>query len=219
MNSYDFSDNDFSSLTSRQSVRTIATPRVPAMSKTFQYGKLQVILKTGDIADESADVIVNAANEWLENGAGVTGAIFNAASDEFIRASATYGYCPPGHAVLVGNSQPSKLRCKGVIHGVCKPWHASRATHCRVLTAEMYEQCFLIAENATFTTIAFPAMGTGVYSVPVEEAAKMAYKAIDDFINYAGFRSLKEVRFVLFDTTTYHIYKSLFQDWIEQGGN
>lgn len=186
---------------------------LPVLEKTYQVGNLPLIrLLTGNIADMPTDAIVNAANPWLRNGSGVTGSIFSAASDEFVRTSTKIGYVPLGRAVLVGNSLPSKLRCKGVIHGVAPEWQSDRQDHCKVLTREMYEACYEVAEHAGFQSLAYPAMGTGVYNVPLVLAAEMA---IDSLIQYAdtyGFKSLSEIRFVLFSATDFHVYKSVFID-------
>lgn len=182
--------------------------------KTFKFSQLTLNLALGDITDVHADCIVNAANSWLLDGAGVTGAIFSRADKAFRLASEKAGYCPTGRAICLESGVPSWPH---VMHAVGPIWEQRRTGQCRALTAQLYEQIFEIAERRKFKTLAFPSLGTGVYNVPVDMAAEMFFRAMIAFNEAPGFQEVQEISVVLYDLTTYHTYKSIAQDFLDSG--
>ncbi|MBL3216219.1 macro domain-containing protein [Klebsiella pneumoniae] len=134
--------------------------------------KPEVIL--GDITTLDVDVIVNAANPSLLGGGGVDGAIHRAAGPALLAACKQVlqqqGECPPGHAVITiaGN-----LPASAVIHTVGPVWHGGDRMEAQTL-ADAYKNSLQLASANNYRSIAFPAISTGVYGYPKEEAAVLA---------------------------------------------
>lgn len=162
----------------------------------FLNGRVQV--KVGDITKESVDAIVNAANSTLLGGGGVDGAIHRAggraileACREIRRAQYPNGL-PTGDAVLTtGGTLPARY----VIHTV-GPVYGRGGQERAALLAACYRNSLALAAANKLSTIAFPAISTGVYGYPQNEAADVASRAIEQFL--AADRNLQEIRLVFF---------------------
>lgn len=128
----------------------------------------------GDIAALDADAIVNAANSALAPGSGVDGAIRRAAGPDLTRATAALGGCPTGEAVITPGFA---LKAKWVIH-TAAPVYASHSEPevIRLLT-NCYRNALALADWKGIATIAFPALGTGIYGVPMALACPIAVAA------------------------------------------
>ena len=127
-----------------------------------------------DITTLKVDAIVNAANSTLLGGGGVDGAIHRAAGLELVEACRPLGGCSPGHAKLTpGFNLPAKF----VIHTVGPVWHGGNDGEPEVL-ASCYRECVQLALSNNVSTIAFPAISTGVYGYPKPEAAKIAVEIL-----------------------------------------
>ncbi|HWO87577.1 MAG TPA: O-acetyl-ADP-ribose deacetylase [Gemmatimonadales bacterium] len=125
----------------------------------------------GDITKLEVDAIVNAASEELRGGGGVDGAIHRAAGPELLEECRRHPGCPTGEAVLtLGYRLPARY----VIHTVGPVWRGG--THGEPeLLRRAYESVFRVArEHGDIRTIAFPAISTGVYGYPREQAASIA---------------------------------------------
>ncbi len=156
----------------------------------------RVTLALGDLTLEDVDAIVNAANPRLLGGGGVDGAIHRrgrAADPRRVQGDpaddATPTACPPAQAVATTGG---KLRARWVIHTVGPRYfeHDDPAP----LLARCHTEALRVADELGARTVAFPAISTGVYGYPVEEAAPVAVAAV------LGARTrAEEVRFVLFD--------------------
>jgi O-acetyl-ADP-ribose deacetylase len=158
----------------------------------------RVAVKTGDITREDVDAIVNAANATLLGGGGVDGAIHRAAGPEIleacrrIRASEYPDGLPTGKAVITpGGALPARH----VIHTV-GPIYGQHAGGEARLLGDCYRNCIELAARHGLTTIAFPAISTGVYGYPKEEAARVAMAAID--LALEANATVREVRLVFF---------------------
>jgi len=155
----------------------------------------RIVLLQADITTQDADAIVNAANSALRPGGGVDGAITRAAGraaladrERLIRERGTPPL-PTGQAVAtIGGDLPARW----IIH-TAGPIYSGSPDDARLL-ASCYIECLRVADELGAATVAFPAISTGIYGYPLDEAAPIAIEAVRD----ADTR-VREVRFVLFD--------------------
>jgi O-acetyl-ADP-ribose deacetylase len=161
----------------------------------------RIRLDTGDITRLAVDAIVNAANAALLGGGGVDGAIHRAAGPELLAECRLIGGCPPGGARL---TRGYRLLAEHVIHTVGPIWRGGNSGE-RGLLASCYRSCLAIAQDRRFRTIAFPAIATGVYGFPREEAARIATAAA--CAHLANSERIERLIFVCFDDATLAAYR------------
>jgi O-acetyl-ADP-ribose deacetylase (regulator of RNase III) len=154
----------------------------------------------GDITKEAVAAIVNAANSSLLGGGGVDGAIHRAAGPELVQACRLLGGCKTGDAkVTPGFDLPAAW----VIHTVGPVWRGGTEGEPELL-ASCYRRSLECAEEIGAQTLAFPAISTGVYGYPAEDAARVAVATVR---GYEG--PIDLVRLVAFDEATLRNYESL----------
>jgi len=166
--------------------------------------RVLVIAGPGDITREQADAIVNAANSSLLGGGGVDGAIHRAGGPAILQACreivARIGHLPAGQAVA---TPAGRLAAQYVIHTVGPIWSGGKSGEAETL-ASCHREAIRIADELQLASIAFPAISTGAYGYPVEQAAQIAISSAAGALRQAA--HVREVRFVLFDSHTFEHY-------------
>lgn len=163
--------------------------------------KSRISLSSGDITQLKVDAIVNAANASLLGGGGVDGAIHRAAGPELLAECRTIGGCPTGDARL---TRGHRLPASHVIHTVGPRWRDGDHGEADAL-ASCYRSCLAIAQSNRFRDIAFPAIATGVYGFPRQQAAQIAVATTASHLAEHDFP--ERVIFVCFDTATRDAYR------------
>src|SRR3974390_324513 len=130
--------------------------------------KLSVI--KGDITKLGVDAIVNAANSSLLGGGGVDGAIHRAAGPQLLEECSRLGGCETGSAKI---TRGYKLKARHVIHAVGPVWHGGNSDE-ETLLAGCYRTALALAAADALSSIAYPAISTGVYRFPPDLAARIA---------------------------------------------
>ena len=152
----------------------------------------------GDITREAVDAIVNAANPALGRGGGVCGAIFAAAGPGLDEACAALGGCATGDAKATpGFALPARW----IIHAVGPVWEGGAHGEPRAL-ASAYTRSLAVADELGARSMAFPAISTGIYGYPLEEATDIAVATVTDTTT-----AVERVRFVCFDDRTLAAYQ------------
>ncbi len=134
--------------------------------------RLQLI--RADITTLDVDVIVNAANSSLLGGGGVDGAIHRAAGPELLAHCRTLGGARPGEVKL---SPGFRLKAKAIAHAVGPVWRGGAANE-RALLERCYREALRLSVDAGHSSVAFPAISTGVYRFPFDEATRIALKTV-----------------------------------------
>jgi O-acetyl-ADP-ribose deacetylase len=155
----------------------------------------------GDItSQDDVDAIVNAANAELASGGGVAGAIHRAAGPELYEECRPLAPISPGQAVITGgHGLPNRY----VIH-VLGPVYGSDGPEAELLAA-CYRNALEIAEENGVESVAFPAISTGVFGYPVEEATEVALRTVLEHAQ--NLQNVRLVRFVLFGEEDVEVYE------------
>lgn len=150
-------------------------------------------LAKGDITALDVDAIVNAANEHLQLGSGVAGAIRRRGGEAIQEECDRIGHCPVGSAVVTGGGL---LRARWVIHAVGPVWQGGGAGE-EALLASAVASALERAEEVGAKSVALPAIATGVFGFPLERAAAIAIGQARRFA--ASARTVKRILFCLFE--------------------
>ena len=173
------------------------------VSHKFLNGRVEV--RTGDITGLRVDAVVNAANSTLLGGGGVDGAIHKRGGGEILRACKELrDTCyprglPAGEAVL---TTAGKLPARYVIHTVGPVW--GRDQQPDTLLASCYKKSLEIAANHSLGSVAFPAISTGAYGYPKDEAAAIASTAITQALSQAD--AIERVSLVFFSDADLDVF-------------
>lgn len=174
-----------------------------------EYAKFldgRVIVKIGDITKEAVDAIVNAANSTLLGGGGVDGAIHRAGGPEIlrqckeIRRTRYPDGLPAGEAVM---TTAGNMPAKYVIHTVGPVYGSGGKEKARLLAA-CYRNALALAAEKELKTVAFPAISTGVYGYPRDEAARISSAAIAEFLSAPT--TIEELRLLFFSEADAEVF-------------
>jgi O-acetyl-ADP-ribose deacetylase (regulator of RNase III) len=160
---------------------------------------MRLELTQADITTLAVDAIVNAANSSLLGGGGVDGAIHRAAGPELVEHCRTLGGCPTGQAKVTPGF---RLPATWVIHTVGPVWHGGGEGEPDLLRS-CYVESLARAAEVGASTVAFPAISTGVYGYPVEPAAELAVATVRE-----ADTGVDVVTFVAFDDRTRAAYEA-----------
>lgn len=171
-----------------------------------QIGKVTLELVEGNIvSQDDIDAIVNAANAQLRTGGGVAGAIHRAAGPGLEEESRRLAPIRPGQAVITGAyNLPNKhvIHCLGPVYGRDEPADQ--------LLADCYRNALKRADENQLSSIAFPSISTGAFGYPMEEAARVALRTIQQVV--PELKHVRTIRFVLFGREAFDAYRIVLEE-------
>jgi O-acetyl-ADP-ribose deacetylase (regulator of RNase III) len=162
---------------------------------------VELTARLADITALDVDAIVNAANEALAPGGGVCGAIHQAAGPQLAAACAAAGPCPVGQARITPGF---RLPARHVIHAVGPVWHGGGAREAELL-ASAYRAALELARRHGLESVAFPAISTGIYGYPLQEATEVAVRTVRAVSLEGG--TLRRVIFACFSPAVLAAYR------------
>lgn len=165
---------------------------------------LKVEIIQGDITEADTEAIVNAANNHLWMGSGVAGAIKRKGGDEIEQDAVAKGPIPVGEAVA---STAGKLPYKCIIHaaGMGQDLKTNKD-----IVYKTTKSSLLLADKLKLKSVAFPAIGTGVGGLAIDDCAQVMLNAVNDLRE--EFESLELVQFVLFDKLGYGVFRGIYKN-------
>jgi O-acetyl-ADP-ribose deacetylase (regulator of RNase III) len=182
--------------------------RSPAMNIKIKNATLSLI--QGDITRQETDAIVNAANARLAGGAGVDGAIHAAGGPSIMTECRKIGGCPTGQAVITAGGN---LKARYVIHTVGPVYQGGGGGEAAQLRSA-YLESLKLASARGLKSLAFPAISTGVYAYPMEEAAHIALETVTDYLRQHS--DVELVRFVLFSRKMYDVFAAELEKLLQR---
>lgn len=166
-----------------------------------EIGGSTLELLEGDITKQDVDAIVNAASSPLLGGGGVDGAIHRATGPQLLEECRTLGGCATGSAKI---TRGYKLQARHVIHAVGPVYRDGKHGE-PALLASAYRTCLELASQNNCASVAFPAISTGVYGYPMQDAARIAFRTIIDYLEQHP--EIKLVRYVLYDARAFAVHE------------
>jgi O-acetyl-ADP-ribose deacetylase len=175
----------------------------------LQVHQSVIELVLGDITEQETDAVVNAANKQLAPGGGVAGAIHQAAGPQLWEYTRTLGGCETGEAVI---TYGFNIKAKYIIHTVGPVWTGSPQDP--VLLRSCYIESLKLASSHDVKTVSFPAISTGIFGYPIDEAAKISLQAVMEYLTEHA--EIERVRFVLFAQPDLDAYSKALNEMSRQ---
>jgi len=175
------------------------------MTRREHRGVTVECLRGNIAAQPGIDAVVNAANSGLRSGGGVAGAIHRAAGPGLEAECRPLAPIRPGQAVITGaHNLPNRhvIHCRGPVYGQDEP--------AETLLAACYRNALALAEQHVLTSVAFPAISTGVFGYPMDAAARVAIRTVIEEI--PALASVRHIRFVLYETVDESIHARVLQE-------
>lgn len=177
----------------------------------LERGDVTIECVPGDITDQPEfDAVVNAANAQLRTGGGVAGAIHRTAGPGLAEECRPLAPIEPGEAVITGGHDlpnPHVVHCLGPVYGRDEPSDE--------LLAGCYREALRLAEREGLSSVAFPAISTGAFGYPMEEAARVALATV--WSAAPGLESVRRVRFTLFAERALEAHEDALERLRERG--
>lgn len=174
---------------------------------TAEIGQTLLDIRVADITTLEVDTIVNAANRSLLGGGGVDGAIHRAAGPELLAECKTLGDCATGSAKI---TRGYRLKSRHVIHAVGPVWHGGGSDE-DALLASCYRSALDLAAAHALSSIAYPAISTGIYGFPADLAARIAVGTVASELS-ASPRGITRVIFCCFSADSAEHHKTAFAE-------
>jgi O-acetyl-ADP-ribose deacetylase (regulator of RNase III) len=174
---------------------------------TANIAKTLLEIHVADITTLDVDAVVNAANSSLLGGGGVDGAIHRAAGPELLAECKTLGGCDTGSAKI---TRGYRLKARAVIHAVGPVWYGGGSDE-ETLLAGCYQTALDLAAAHKLTSIAYPAISTGIYRFPADRAARVAVGTVASELASAP-RGITRVIFCCFSQDGAEHHKDAFAE-------
>jgi O-acetyl-ADP-ribose deacetylase (regulator of RNase III) len=178
----------------------------------FQINAAALELVEGDITEQHTEAIVNAANSSLLGGGGVDGAIHRAGGPEILAECRKLGRCATGDAKITTGG---RLKAKYVIHAVGPIYWREGAERAAELLESAYLRSLEVAAEHGVRSVAFPAISTGAYGYPIDEAATVALQTVIEYLTTQEDDGIQLVRFVLFGRQAYQVFRRTLSELVE----
>lgn len=178
----------------------------------FQIKAATLELVEGDITIQDTEAIVNAANSSLLGGGGVDGAIHRAGGPEILVECRKLGGCATGDAKITTGG---RLRARYVIHAVGPIYWQEGAERAAELLASAFRRSLDVAAEHGVQSVAFPAISTGAYGYPMDEAALVALQVVIDYLAAQGDEGIRLARFVLHGRQAYQVFQRALSRLVE----
>lgn len=201
---------------------TATSPIISDEKQDLRHYKInentQLIIEKGDITKSHVQAIVNAANPQLLGGAGVCGAIFNAAGWHALQEACNKfpelngSRCPVGQTRITRSFNLASQGIDYIIHAVgpdCRIIHDEHQQN--VLLENTYRNALILAEQNNISSLSFPFISSAIYAFPKERAARIAIKTIFEFAKNKD--KIRSIHFVLFSQDDFDLFCKIAKEF------